>query len=250
MASIPLAAHLCLFQRFTGVAVRVIEDRRGLRLALLIDGQKVVAIARKAVAGGPRDLLLVLVRSFGERGVKELHHRNIEPVEPEHRLGSFVGMVMPGHRRRNDKIAGLHRGALAIDSGIGALALKDKTQRRLAVPVRWRDVARDHHLYSGKQRGGDLRLAAQPGIFQHQHPPLGFLGGDQLARFGHVVADCIEFPQMRPAGALRLRRDQLAHHVPQCRKIFAVDLAVERLAFRRLLYGFHGEPPVVLVRID
>src|ERR1700716_453178 len=52
---------------------------------------------------------------------------------------------------------------------------------------------------------------------------------------------------MRPAGALRLRRDQIAHHVPQCCEIFAVDLAVERLAFRRLLYGFHDEPPVILV---
>src|SRR3984893_19528074 len=55
---------------------------------------------------------------------------------------------------------------------------------------------------------------------------------------------------MRPAGPLRLRRDQIAHHVPQCCEIFAVDLAVERLAFRRLLCGFHGEPPVVLVVID
>src|SRR3979411_1450894 len=53
---------------------------------------------------------------------------------------------------------------------------------------------------------------------------------------------------MRPAGALRLRLDQIAHHVPQCCEIFAVDLAVERLAFRRLLYGFHGEPPCVVSR--
>src|SRR3977135_1880443 len=52
---------------------------------------------------------------------------------------------------------------------------------------------------------------------------------------------------MRAAGAARLRRDQIAHHVPQCGEIFAVDLLVERFAFRRLLYGFHGEPPVVLV---
>jgi hypothetical protein len=74
-----------------------------------------------------------------------------------------------------------------------------------------------------------------------------FLGGDQPARFSHVVADGVEFPQVRPAGAPRLRRDQVAHHVPERCEIFAVDLAVERLAFRRLLYGFHGEPPVVLI---
>ena len=152
-------------------------------------------------------------------------------------------MIVPGHRRRDDEIAGLHRGALAVDRGVGALALEDEAQRRLAVPVRRRDVAGDHHLHAGKQRGRDLRLAAQSRIFQHQHPPLGFLGGDQLAGLGHVVADGVEFPQMRPAGAARLRRDQVAHHVPQRGEILAVDLLVERLAFRRLLYGFHGEPP-------
>src|ERR1700680_455601 len=60
-----------------------------------------------------------------------------------------------------------------------------------------------------------------PGFSNPHPPPLGLLGGDQLARFGHVVADGVEFPQVRPAGALRLRRDQLAHHVPPGWWIFA-----------------------------
>ena len=156
-------------------------------------------------------------------------------------------MVVPGHRRRDDEIAGLHRVRSPSTVVWRALAFEHEAQRRLAVAVGRGDVARDHHLHAGKQRGRDLRLAAQAGIFQHQHPPLGFLGGDQLAGFGHVVADGIELPQMRPAGAARLRRDQIAHHVPQRGEIFAVDLLVERLAFRGLLHGFHGQPPVIFV---
>jgi hypothetical protein len=108
------------------------------------------------------------------------------------------------------------------------------------------DIAGDHHLDAGKQRGRDLRLPAQPRIFQDQHPPLGFLGGDQLARLGHVVADHVELPKMRPAGALRFRRDEVAHHVPQSGEILAVDLPVKRLALRRLCDCFHGRPPIAL----
>ena len=88
-----------------------------------------MAVARKAVAGRAGDLLLVLVRPFRKRRVEELHHRDVEPVEPEHRLRSLIGVIMPGHRRRNDKVAGRHRGALAVDGGIGALAFEDEAQR-------------------------------------------------------------------------------------------------------------------------
>ncbi len=90
-------------------------------------------------------------------------------------------------------------------------------------------------------------MAAQPRIFQDQHPSLGFLGRDQLAGFGHVVADRVELPQMRAACAARFRGDEVAQHVPQRREIFAVDLLVERFALRGLLYGFHGQPPVNFV---
>jgi hypothetical protein len=154
-------------------------------------------------------------------------------------------MVVPGHRRRDDEVARLHRGALAVDGGVGALAFEHEAQRRLAVAMRRRNIARDDHLNAGKQRGRDPGLAAQAGILQHQHAPLGFLGRDQLAGFRHVVADGIEFPQMRPAGAARLRRDEVAEHGPQRREIVAVDLPVERFAFRRLLHGFHGKPPTL-----
>ena len=154
---------------------------------------------------------------------------------------------MPGHRRRDDEVAGFHRSALAIDGGVGALALEHEAQRGLAVAMGGRDVARHHHLNAGIERGGDFGLPAQARIFQNQHAPLRFLRRDQLARLCHVVADDFEFPQMRPAGALRFWRNQVAHDRPQRGKIFAVDLFVERLAFRRLGHGFHGAAPVVLL---
>ena len=203
-----------------------------------------MAVAGKAVAGGLRYLLLVLVGALGEGGIEELHHGDVEAVEPEHRLIGLVGMIVPGHRRRDDEIAGLHRGLLAVDGGEGALALEYEAQRRLAVPVGRRDFARHHELDAGVERGRDLGLAAQARVLEDQNPALGFLCGDQLAGLVHVGADRIELPQMRLAGALRLRRDEVVHHVPQRGHILAVDLFVKRLALRGLLHGFHGSLPL------
>ena len=59
-------------------------------------------------------------------------------------------MVVPGHRWRDHEIAGLHRGALAVHGSERTLALQHETQRRLAVAVGRRDIARDHHLHAGK----------------------------------------------------------------------------------------------------
>jgi len=88
---------------------------------------------------------------------------------------------MPGHRRRDHEVAGLHRGAFAVDRGERALAFKDKRSADWLCRCAGANVAGNHHLDAGEQRCRDLGLAAQARIFQDQHPPLGLLGGDQLA---------------------------------------------------------------------
>ena len=145
----------------------------------MIDGQQVRSVARLRIADGARDRLLVLVVMLGERRVEELDDRDVEPVEPEHRLVGLVAVVVPGHRRRDDEVAVVHRRAFAVDGGVGAVALEDEAQRALAVPMCGRDLARKHQLDAGVEVGRDLRLAAQAGILEDQHPALGFFGGDQ-----------------------------------------------------------------------
>ena len=123
--------------------------------------------------------------------------RDVEPVEPEHRLVGVVAVVVPGHVGRDDEVAGVHERALAVDGGVRALALQHEAQRRLRVAVRGRHLVRHDQLHAGIERGGDLRLSAQAGVLQDQHAPLGFLGGDQLAGFQHGRADFVEPPQRR-----------------------------------------------------
>ena len=149
-------------------------------------------------------------------------------------------MIVPGHRRRDDEIAGLHQRAFAVDGGTAPLPSSTKRSADWLCRCAGATSPGTTICTPANSEVVIFDWPRKPGIFQHQHPPLGFLGGDQLAGFGHVVADRVELPQMRPAGAARLRRDQIAHHVPERGEIFAVDLLVERLAFRRLLHGFHG----------
>ena len=115
---------------------------------------------------------------------------------------------------------------------VRAVALQHEAQRRLRVAVGGRHLVRDDELHAGIERGGDLRLPAQAGVLQHQHAPLGLLGGDQLARLQHGRADGIEAPQRRHAGALGLGRDQRAQHRPQRRHVLLVDAVVEGLDAR------------------
>ena len=129
MAGIPGLAAGQLRQRLARARVRIVEHRRRASRRPLIDGQQVRAVARLRIADGTRDRLLVLVVMLGKRRVEELDDRDVEPVEPEHRLVGLVAVVVPRHRRRDDEVAVVHRRAFAVDGGVGAVPLEHEPQR-------------------------------------------------------------------------------------------------------------------------
>ena len=49
------------------------------------------------------------------------------------------------------------------------------------MPVRGGKLAREDHLHACKQRVRGAGFARHPRIFQNEHPPLGFLGGNKSA---------------------------------------------------------------------
>jgi hypothetical protein len=59
---------------------------------------------------------------------------------------------------RDDEIAGRHVGALAVDGGEGALALDDKPERGLRVPMGRRHFVGHHQLHAGDDARGRLDL--------------------------------------------------------------------------------------------
>ena len=64
--------------------------------------------------------------------------------------------------------------ALAVDRGIGALALDHEAQRRLRVAMAGRDLAGQDELQPRVERVRDRRGAAQARILEHEHAALRF----------------------------------------------------------------------------
>ncbi len=117
-------------------------------------------------------------------------------------------MIVPTPLRRQDKIAGTHGRALAIDGGKRAVAFHDKTQRRLVMTMARRYFAGHDQLQACIQRRGYGRLAAQLRVLQHQHPAHRLFGADELPALQQQRADLLIVPVCRGAVGVRRLRDR------------------------------------------
>ena len=162
----------------------------------------------------------------GERRLKMIDRRQIEHVEPHHRLLAGIAVVVRRPVGGDDEVAMRHHGLLAFDRGIGALAVEHEADRGGRVLMHVGDLAGQNELDAGEQRIGDARLAGLAGIFQHQHAALGFLGADHVAGLHHQLLDVGKFPHRRPALGLRLRRHQVLEHLPERRHVEFGNLVV------------------------
>ena len=132
-----------------------------------------------------------------ERRVEELHDRDIQTVEPEHRRRALVAVVVPGHRRRDDEVAVVHERAFAVDGRVRAVALEDEPECALGVPVGGRDLARQQVLHRDRDgvASGALRHA---GVVEAQDAPLGAAAGrHELRRPPHQRLDVLPAPDGR-----------------------------------------------------
>ena len=200
----------------------------------MVDRQQVRSEPCVRIPDRPRDGLFVLIEMFRKRRIQKLHDRNVQAVQPEHRLAGLVPVIVPRHRRRDDEVPIVHRRALAVDGRMRAAAFEHEAQRTLRVSMCRRDFSRQHELHAGIQIGGDLRLPAESGIFENQHATLGFLGGDQLAGFHHRGANLRERPCGGLACAHGFRRDEVRQRHPERRQVLAADAFVEGKTLRRL----------------
>ncbi len=207
----------------TGLRVRPRRAAVGQH-AGAVEGER-IAVAAAGRLGGGLELL-------GERGLEEVDLREVEHVEPQHRLLRGVAVVVRRPVGGDDEVAGRHEGLLALDRGVGALAVEHEADRRGDVAVRRRDLARQDHLHAGEQRVGGLRLAAQRRVLQDQHAAVGLLGGDQRARFHHQPLDVVEMPDHRRAARHRLLGDDAVHHLPERGHVVLGDALVVLLAHR------------------
>ena len=73
--------------------------------------------------------------------LQRLDEGNIETVDPDHVLVAFMRVFMPGALRRQNQISIFHDHLLAIDVGVSAMAVQDKSKCGHRMPVCRRDFA-------------------------------------------------------------------------------------------------------------
>ncbi len=168
-------------ERRAGALVRIDQHRRRMAVGDELVRDQIHAVDRNRLALRPVERLGVLRIRLVERRAEEARERRVEAVEPDHRRGAEIAVVVPGPGRRHHEVAGLHRQLLAGDRRVGALALDDEAQRARRVAVRRRDLARHDDLQPGEQRIADEGGAAQARILQAQHAARRLLLGDEVA---------------------------------------------------------------------
>ena len=206
-----------------GAAVHV--RRRAVRQhAGAVEGERIAVLA----VGRLRRLLELL----GERRLEEVDLWKVQHVEPQHRLVGGVAVVVRRPVRGDDEVARRHVGFLALDRGIGALAVEHEADRRGHMSMRRGNLARQDHLHAGEERVGGARFASHARILQDQHPPLGLFGRDQPARFHHQALDVVVVPDDRRAARHRLLGHDAAHHLPERRHAVLGDALIVFLPHR------------------
>ena len=140
--------------------------------------QATVGIQHVAAAGV--DLLAVAINVVA--GFHVMHERQVEHVEPDHRLMAIMAVLVPQAGRRQDQVAAAHRAFLAVDRGPGALALHHHAHRIGRMPMRGRPLAGQQQLHAQVYRRAGLHLL-QPvtRVGQHQHATLGLLDRREFA---------------------------------------------------------------------
>jgi hypothetical protein len=148
---------------------------------------------------------------------------------------------MPSPRGRHHEIARPHDHLLVIDRRVRAVAFHDEAKRRLRVAMLRRELAGHDELQSGEKRVRDLRAAAQPGILEQQHAPLGFLRADVLGRFHEVGTQLRIAPLVGDARGRGLAGHQALQPLPQRRHVERLDALVEILALGFRIPGVHRQ---------
>ena len=203
-----------------------IEDRPGARIAIVDHraaverdrrpvGQHARGIERERIPVGTGRVLHLIVGIISERGFEEIDRREIEHVQPQHRLLRRIAVVVRGPVGGDHEIARRHESLLALDGRVGALAVEHEADCRRDVAMGRRHFARQDHLDAGKQRVGDTRLAAHGRILENEHPTLRLIGADQAARLDHQRFHVVVVPDVRHAAGDRLLGHDRLHHLPE-----------------------------------
>ena len=156
------------------------------------------------------------------------HQRQVEPVEPDHRLVAVVVVVVPLPVRGEDQVARLHLAGVAVDGRVDARARHHEADRGGRVPVGGRALTRAEELDRAPERRAREREAVQPRVREREHAPVAAaLDRDDLARALGERQHGVPLPEPGQGARERHVRHDLALQAPQRLQIVGGERAAE-----------------------
>ena len=117
-------------------------------------------------------------------GFHVIDQRQVEHIEPNHRVGAIVAMLVPQTGGRENQVATAHRAFLAIHRGVRALAFHNHAHRIRGVAMTGCPFTGHEQLHAQVHGGRGLHFfQTMAGVGQHQNTALGFFNRCQFTRF-------------------------------------------------------------------
>ena len=179
-----------------------------------------------------------------EADVVLLRERDVEPVNPRHRLVGRVVVAVEMPARRQQEIAAAHAHRIAVDDGPHAFALDHEAEGVLRMAMLGRGLARPQILDGGPQRRADIGAAAEAGIGEADGAALAAAANrHEFARPCGKRVEPVPLPDMRNRLRRRHERHQIAGLGPERVQVLGGEVGVElakRLGFLWAHVFAHG----------
>ena len=144
-------------------------------------------------------------------------------------------MIVPSPAGGDDEVAGLHGGALAIDSGECAAAFHNEAKCTLGVAVAGGHFAGQNQLQTRIQSLGNAGFAPNAGVFQNQHAAYRLFSSDEFACTHQIGPHLFITPQGGQARRLGVHWHEVVQHLPQRGEVERINVSVK--LFPRYLKG-------------
>ena len=195
-----------------------------------------------------------------ETDIHLLRERDVQAVDPGHRLVGVVVVSVEAPSGRQQKVAPAHAHRIAVDHRPDALALDHEAEGVLRMAMFRRRLARTEILDRGPERRADIGVTAEAGIGEPDGPPLATASDrHQLARLFGKRQELRPLPDMGDRLGFRMHRHQIAELRPERNQMLLLEPFVEGAQFRRVFrlhgmvdigmieFGIHGVCPLVEV---
>ena len=175
---------------------------------------------------------------FEEPGVGVVHERDVQSVDPRHRLVGVVVVAVEVPARRQQEVPAAHRHRIPVDDRPDAFALDDETEGVLRVAVLRGCFVRAQILDRRPQRRRRIRRAGQARVGQRDGPAFPATAHrHQVTGTGRQWVQIVPAPHVRHGLRGRNHRHQVRDLGPERNQVPGLEILIQLLQLGGFLGG-------------